>query len=320
MSAVAATHWAGLGESTFVAGIRLLAWVHRRFGRTPFRLLLLPVLAWMVVVRPSARRASRQYLERLQAAHGALGHAPRTRDVLRHFAAFGETLLDKLLATSGRYPFEHVQVDGALPVTEDGRGGVIVTAHVGCLELCQALAERQPGLELAVLVHTRHAERFNALLRRLHPARRIELLQVTELDPATAERLGALVARGGWVAIVGDRVPVQAGKSAIELPFLGHPAPWPIGACVLASLWRCPLVFMACWRRGDHHRLMLRTLSPRVELPRRERAAMLQALVGRYVSLLEGLLAEAPFEWFNFFDFWAQPTGTLTGKNSLQRP
>lgn len=309
MSSAAATHWAALGESTFVAGIRLLAWVHRCFGRTPFRALLLPVLGWMLLARPSARRASRQYLERLQATSGALGHAPRARDVLRHFAAFGETLLDKLLATSGRYPFERVHVDGALPHTADGRGGVIVTAHIGCLELCQALAERQAGLELAVLVHTRHAERFNALLRRLHPARRIELLQVTELDPASAERLGALVARGGWVAIVGDRVPVQASKT-VERAFLGRPAPWPVGAYVLAALWRCPLVFMACVRQGDRHRLLLRCLSARVELPRRERAAALDALVADYVALIEGLLVEAPFEWFNFFDFWAQPAGT----------
>jgi predicted LPLAT superfamily acyltransferase len=299
MSVAAATHWAALGESTFVAGIRLLAWVHRLLGRTPFRIALLPVLAWMLLARPSARRASRQYLQR------ALGREPGLRDVLRHFASFGETLLDKLLATSGRYPFERVQVEGALPA----RGGVIVTAHLGCLELCQALGERQPGLELAVLVHTRHAPRFNALLRRLHPARRIELLQVTELDPAQAERLGGLVARGGWVAIVGDRVPVHASKT-LEHAFLGRAAPWPVGAYVLAALWRCPLVFMACVRRGDHHRLLLRELSARVELPRRERAAALAALLAAYVSSIEALLAEAPFEWFNFFDFWAQPSGS----------
>ena len=62
-------------------------------------------------------------------------------------------------------------------------------------------------------------------------------------------------------------------------------------------------------RRDDHHRLLLRCLSPRVELPRRERAAALATLVARYVALIESLLVEAPFEWFNFFDFWAQPAG-----------
>ena len=188
---------------------------------------------------------------------------------------------------------------------------MIVTAHLGCLELCQALAEREAGLELAVLVHTRHAPRFNALLRRLQPNCRIELLQVTELDPATAERLGALVARGGWVAIVGDRVPVASGKT-VSHDFLGHRAPWPIGAYVLAALWHCPLVLMACVRDGAGHRVVLRCLSRRVDLPRRGRAEALQGLVAAYVSSIEALLVEAPFEWFNFFDFWAQPTGPTT--------
>ncbi len=311
MSAAAASHWATLGESTCVAGIRLLAWIDRCFGRAPFRLALIPVLGWIWLARPSARRASRQYLERVQAAHGALGHAVGARDVLRHYLAFGETLLDKLLATSGRYPFERVRIDGELPSAADGRGGVIVTAHIGCLELCQALAERRPGLELKILVHTRHAERFNALLQRLHPQRRIELLQVTEFEPAVAERLGTFVERGGWVAIVGDRVPVQASKT-VQRPFLGRPAPWPIGAYVLAALWRCPLMFMACVREGDHHRLLLRCLSQRVELPRRGRAAALDALAAGYVALIEGLLAAAPYEWFNFFDFWAQPAAAGT--------
>jgi len=303
MKPAPSAHWATLGESTWIAGIGLLAWVHRWFGRAPFRLLLLPVLVWTLLAQPSARRASRQYLQRLQAAHGALGHPVAARDILRHFVAFGETLLDKLLAASGRYPFARVRIDGALP---SPGGGVIVSAHIGCLELCQALAERQPGLALKVLVHTRHAERFNALLRHLRPMQRIELLQVTEFDPATAERLGRFVAEGGWVAIVGDRVPVQACKTVLW-PFLGQPAAWPIGAYVLASLWQCPLWFMACVREGDHHRLLLRCLSRHVELPRRGRAAALDALVAGYVSLLEGLLVTAPFEWFNFFDFWAQP-------------
>ncbi len=305
MTRRAPAHWATLGESTFVTGMRLLSWVHRRLGRTPFRLLLLPVLVWMLLARPAARRASRQYLERLQAAHDSLGHAVSSRDLLRHFVAFGETLLDKLLAASGRYPFDGVRVEGALPTAADS-GGVIVTAHVGCPELCQALAERQPGLELKVLVHTHHAERFNALLQRLRPTQGLEMLQVTEFDPATAERLGLFVARGGWVAIVGDRVPVQAGKTVLH-PFLGHPAPWPIGAYVLAALWRCPLVFMACVRDGDHHRLLLRCLSRCVELPRRGRAAALDALVADYVAAIESVLITSPFEWFNFFDFWAQP-------------
>jgi len=298
----AATHWAAIEETTFVAGIRVLWWAYRWLGRAPFRALLWPVVAWMFVTQPGARRASRAYLQRV-----APQRAPSRIDVLRHFAAFGETLLDKLLATSGHYAFHRVRQDGELP---PATGGVIVTAHIGCLELCQALAERRGDMALKVLVHTKHAQRFNALLRRLNPAGTIELLQVSEVDASLAARLGAFVEGGGWIAIAGDRVPLQPSKT-VTLPFLGEPAPFPVGAYVLAALWRCPLVFMACYRQGNGHRLVVRTLAERVNLPRAQRQAGIEALASRYAALLEQVLGVAPLEWFNFFDFWAPPLARI---------
>ena len=48
-------------------------------------------------------------------------------------------MLDKLLAVSGRYQFQHVRIESNAEIQADlaaRRGGVIVTAHTGCLELC----------------------------------------------------------------------------------------------------------------------------------------------------------------------------------------
>ena len=61
-----------------------------------------------------------------------------------------------------------------------GQGGVFVTAHMGCIELCQVLAEKRKGLRLNVLVHTKHAEQFNRVLDRLSPDNKVRFLQVTD--------------------------------------------------------------------------------------------------------------------------------------------
>ena len=79
----AAPHWADIGESTSVAGVVFLCWVHRWFGRWPFRLCVWPVVLCHWLTNGVARRASLQYLQRLQQHTGALGHAPRRRDSLR---------------------------------------------------------------------------------------------------------------------------------------------------------------------------------------------------------------------------------------------
>ena len=42
-------HWAQINEFSFVAGMRLLFWLCRLVGRWPFRLILYPVFALVLV-------------------------------------------------------------------------------------------------------------------------------------------------------------------------------------------------------------------------------------------------------------------------------
>ena len=99
-------------------------------------------------------------------------------------------MLDKLLAVSGRYQFQHVRIESSNAEIQADlaarRGGVIVTAHTGCLELCRALAQQNPLLQLNVLVHTRHSVQFNQILARLNPKFLLNLIEVTQFNAVTA--------------------------------------------------------------------------------------------------------------------------------------
>lgn len=302
-----APHWAAIGETTFVAGIRLLCAIERIGGRWPFRVCLAPVVVCHWLLNRTARRASGEYLARLQATFALFPHAPGAWLSLRHFARFAETLLDKILASHGRYPVAKVRVEREVMLRQiaSGQGGVILTAHIGCLELCQALADTVPGFRLTALVHTAHAEEFNRLLKRLNPDGRVDLLQVTQLDAAVAVQLGERIAAGEFVAIAGDRVPVGGGRS-VSVDFLGRPAPFPIGPYVLAAALGCPLFTMACTREGDGYRLRFERFCERVLLPRAAREAALAAQAAGFSRWLEAQLRAAPLDWFNFFPFWDQ--------------
>jgi predicted LPLAT superfamily acyltransferase len=302
-------HWAAMGEHTFVAGVWLLYAVHRVLGRWAFRLLLAPVVVAHWLLRPGLRAASLQYLGRLHVAEpGVFARAPGWREGLRHVGCFAETLLDKLLAMAGRYPLHQVSESGVAEIERllaQGRGGLLVTAHMGCLELCRAIARQQAQMKLTVLVHTRHAAAFNRILQRLDPSSSVNLLQVSEVGPGTAVQLQALVDAGGWVAIAGDRVPIHSAQTA-TVNFLGHPAPLPVGAYVLAHLLRCPLLLLACTHEADGYRLHFERLAERLELPRAGRAAALQAQAQAFADALQRLLRRSPYDWFNFFPFWDQ--------------
>lgn len=131
MSSAGGRHWAAINESSFVAGMRALFWICRVFGRWPFRLVLYPVLAWYLLTKPAARRASAGYLQRVGAVvpvrTGWLG-------VLRHFGAFGENILDKMLLWGGLFDTTGVRyfgTDAVERVLAQGRGALLVCAHLG---------------------------------------------------------------------------------------------------------------------------------------------------------------------------------------------
>lgn len=307
-----ARHWSQVGEAGAVAGLWIMYTLHRLAGRLPFRAVLYPVVACYWLAYPAARRASLEYLANLQRATGALGREPGARETMRHFLSFADTILDKMLAVGGRYRFDRLRFVGRAALEEQmksGRGALLVTAHVGCLEMCQAFAE-SPHLKLTVLAHTLHAERFNRVLERLSPGRSVRLLQVTELTPATAVLLAQRIDAGEFVAIAGDRVPLAGGRgNSVQVPFLGRLAPFPIGAYVMASLLKCPLVMMGCIRRGDTHEIVFDRLADEVRLPRGDRLGACAVHAADFARRLEALLARAPYEWFNFYSFWDQPGG-----------
>ena len=301
-------HWAQIGETTFVAGVWLLYWAHRLFGRWLFRVLMAPVVLVHWLARPALRAASLQYLQRMHAAQGVFEKPPGRLQSLRHVALFAETLLDKLLAMAGRYPAECVRHHGREHLAQalrQGQGGILVTAHVGCLELCRAMADSEAAPKLNVLVHTKHARAFNELLERLNPQARVQLIEVTEIGVPTAMILADKVAAGELIAIAGDRVPVRHSKT-VTADFLGHPAQFPVGAYVLASLLKCPLYLLGCVHEADGYAVHFVPLAERVVLPRGRRDEALQAHAQAFADALTQLLRCSPYDWFNFFFFWDQ--------------
>jgi predicted LPLAT superfamily acyltransferase len=313
-------HWSAIGEATCVWGIWLLYGLYRVFGRLLFRAVMYPVVVYFWLAYPLARRSSLEYLARVETATGAIGTRPTWRHSLRHLFSFGDTMLDKLLAIGGRYRFEHVTKEGPdvlLRQIASGRGGIIMTAHVGCLELCRAMANRLNGLRLTVLVHSAHAERFNRILARLDPDSMLQLYQIDDISPATALELSARIEAGEFVAIAGDRAPAHGGR-AVRVPFLGGPARFPVGPYVLASLLKCPLFAMGCVREGRGHLIRFTELERTVTLPRAARETRLEALAATYAHWLTDLVARSPYDWFNFYDFWADDPISI-GRRDMQQ-
>ncbi|GGB80993.1 hypothetical protein GCM10011352_03380 [Marinobacterium zhoushanense] len=298
-------HWAGIGEAGTLLGMKILLLAYRLFGRAGFRVFLFPVMSYFYLTRPSSRQASRRYLARVQQLVPAEQRAGLTP--FRHFWCFGEILLDKLLVWMGHIRPQDVVF--ATPevfdeVDRSRSGGIIVVSHLGNTEICSALAHQLPNIGITMLVYTRHAEKFNRLMQHANPDASINLMQVTDMSPATAMLLSERVAAGEYVVIAGDRTPVSGGTRTSTVSFLGDQAEFPQGAFILAGLLGCPVYLMFCLKEAGQYHLYMEKFTERLSLPRRSRTEGLQLAVQSYADRLADYCCRAPLQWFNFFPFW----------------
>jgi predicted LPLAT superfamily acyltransferase len=315
-------HWARIGERGVFAGLQIMLWSYRVLGRKVFALLLYPVIGYFFVFGAAARRASHDFLSLVYAdprGRKTLVHRPGWRQSFRHLFNFGDAVLDKLAAWSGEIGEDDVIFEN-LTIFEkrqkSGRGGVLIASHLGNMEVCRALGELSQGLKLNVLVHTKHAPNFNRLLRSVGPDSGVSLIQTTDVDPATAMMLHDRIARGEFVVIVGDRMPVNPSTRYSWALFFGKPAPFPHGPYILSAILECPVQLIFCLKRADRYHIIFEHFSDRITIPRRKRTEILEDYASRYAARLEHYCATEPLQWFNFFDFWDQAGTIAADQNS----
>ncbi|MDM5056440.1 glycosyltransferase family 2 protein [Aeromonas dhakensis] len=303
------THWSRTPERGSLLGMQIMLASYRLLGRRGFSLLLYPVIGYFWLTGRAQREASRAYLARLETFANAQGVALPTepRSSFRHFLRFGEAALDKLAGWRGDITEQQVELVGAehyQTAINSGKGVLLLGSHLGDLELCRALGSRKQGLRINALVFTRHAARFNALLKQINPDSHLNLIQVQELGADTAILLKEKLEQGEWVVIVGDRTSVTREKRVIWADFLGAPAPFPLGPFVLSSVLGCPVYLMFGLKEQGRFRVHFEPFADGQPLPRQGRQQILASRVQAYADRLQHHCLRAPLDWFNFFDFW----------------
>ena len=300
-------HWSWLAERGAYLGLLFLATAYRMLGRRGCMTVMLPIVLYFYLRGGEQRLASRTFLAR---AYSAQGNGRKTGfwDGYRHFLSFAIGALDAFIAWTGGLPKDTLVMGDGRDLAEAERsatGALFLVSHLGSVEVARALLDDATRQRLTLLVHTRHAENYNRLIRKFRPEAAFDVMQVSELGPEAAIALRARIDAGRWVVIAGDRTPVSGLAHTSPAPFLGRAAPFSHGPYVLAALLDCPVYTLFCLREDRRYRLDVRKFSNGIQLPRSARRAALGENAVRYARILEGYAINNPMQWYNFYDFWA---------------
>lgn len=276
--------------------MRAGVWVARKLGRPLSRVLLGPVCLGFALCQPDARAASKLYLTRV------LGRPARMHDVIRHFFTFATTVLDRVYLLGDEARRFRITVHGEAIVSDilaRGAGCLLLGAHHGSFEVLRLVGRRQPDLRVSLAMYEATGRKIGAALSAINPDLVPRIIGLG--TPGAMLEIRDCLEQAGFVGMLADRT--LSGDTTIKVDFLGAPAAFPVGPARLALLLRPEVVLMVgLFRGGNRYDIHFERLGEpglgQTELEERE-------LIARYAARVEYYCRAAPYNWFNFFNFWA---------------
>lgn len=300
----------------------VLDWSHRLFGRFhvtgvfwyqfPYWCIARAPLSWH---QPAIRVFTAFFFLALGRIRGAIaanlepvlgraGRLERWRRAWRTMTEFARCLSERFSRVTGR-PRGRGIAEGLehwAPMREQGRGAVLVTAHLGPWESATVEGVSDARRTIHVVREAEIDPRAQAFVQEL--LRRNGEHYVAhfagEDDRLVFELVDAL-RRGEIVALQGDR-PRAHGRH-VTVPLFGRPMPLPVGPAVLARTAGVSMVPVFAFLDADY---TVRTVvRPPIDVRRTDdRDADLAEALTRLAGEIEWAIRRAPYQWFCFRRLW----------------
>jgi predicted LPLAT superfamily acyltransferase len=251
---------------------------------------------YYVLCSARIRRTSRDYLRRTALA-------PNLANIYRHLLHFAQTNLDRLYFLSGDCSPFQVTCTGhhhLVTASNEGRGAIVLGAHLGSFESMRAMSQVQT-LKLVAVGYFKNAKKINAVLDHYGE----NSARLVHVEPGTVGymlKLKELLDAGYLVALLGDR---DIGGPTCQVELLGGEVSLPVGPYALASQMQCPiLVTFGLFSQPNRYELFCEPLGQIDRVERKERSRVFQQAAQRYANLVEKYCHQYPLNWFNFYDYW----------------
>jgi predicted LPLAT superfamily acyltransferase len=292
--------WIERPEGGTLFGLRFIRSFTLFFGRTAGRVMLVPITLYFFIRRGPERRASRAYLSRI------LGREATSWEVAKHIYTFATVTLDRVFFLSGKYERFDVRMIGVDCLRERwrwGRGVLVFGAHVGSFDALRAMATLRQDVTLRVVLDVEQNPTLSRVLNTLNPKLAASIINARQEGTTTALAIKEALDERSIVTLLVDRA--RPGNAVINVDFLGAPAPFPTAPWQLAAALKVPVVLcFGLYMGGNRYDLHFEEFEDTVTLDRKHREAELRRLIERFADRLAHHVRSAPYNWFNFYEFW----------------
>jgi len=280
-------------------GLVFFHWVIRLAGKRPAYFCLYFVAFAYVAFFPSVREHCRPYLIRRFSGTGRPGLFFRS---YRMVLNLGKILIDN--AAMGILGSSCISADFRDPGDYDrlkalNSGFIILMSHVGCWQVAiSALSKLNRNVNLLMLTQEELSRHGAA-----GQTDKFKIINPDQFLGGTLDMLNVLK-NNEILCIMGDRLFGNAAY-AMDMNFLGDKALFPFSAYKLAAIAQKPIVVLNTCKTGHSEYELALTEIIHVPAKQGKTADAYKPFAKAYVSSLEAYTRDHPYQFFNFYDMWA---------------
>jgi len=295
-------YWQEHQERGNVMAMKFMAWIALIIGRPVARLLLYPICLYFYFFLPSARKASTTYLTKI------FNRPPLFAEVYRHFYWFASTILDKTFMFQGdcrKFELNKYGVD-VLRDVAGKRGCLFIGSHLGSFDIVRISGTRRWDMIFNIMMYEENAKKMQKVAEGLNKSNLVRVLPIGSIDSLI--RAKERVEKGEMLAILADRI--LSGDKVVVVDFMGGKIQLPAGPFLTASTLKIPVIlFFPLYMGGNKYEVHFEVLADSIKLSREDRERDLKAWLQKYADRLEYYCRYAPYNWFNYYEYWLPENG-----------
>jgi predicted LPLAT superfamily acyltransferase len=296
--------WEGKSRGN-VLGYRIFAWLLQKGGRKPAYILLRFIAFYFIPFAPKATRSSYFYFRHIL----GFSRLKSAFSVYRNYCSLGEALIDRTATLAGlpvNLTFEFDGEHHLHRMVEEGKGGLLLSAHIGNWEIAGHFLH-QFSSDIHIVMYDEERQKIKEFLDTIqvekNPGQNVFIIPIKD-DLSHIVLIRQAIERGDLLIMLGDRFP--EGSKTFEFEFMGKKATLPSGPFYLATKFKIPVSFCFACKEGSSHYHLFAT-PPKVYAlsgSPEERNRQLRVMIQDYLNEMEDKIKRYPYQWYNFYPYW----------------
>ena len=228
--------------------------------------------------------------------------------IYKNYYIFGQTILDKVALLAGvktKFTIDHEGGKNLDKIAALGKGGILVSAHIGNWEIAGQLLNR---LETTfnILMYENEREKLKSYLDGVEKKKNVKIIAIKDGEMGHLIELHNAFSNNELVVMHGDRFRDDA--KTIEAKFLGKTALFPAGPFIMAAKFGVPISVVFAVKETSTHYHFFATDPIEVKRTRTEEQTntAVNELLQQYIAEFEKMVYRYPEQWFNYYAFWKE--------------